>query len=38
MGGFLEVTVTLGNHPVAAFRWFDELGKLTYELIRSATN
>jgi alkaline phosphatase/alkaline phosphatase D len=37
-GGFFEVMVTPGNHPVAAFRWFDELGNLTYELIRTATN
>ncbi len=37
-GGFFEVTVTPGSHPVAAFRWFDELGNLNYELIRTATN
>ena len=35
-GGFLEVTVTPGDAPVAAFRWFDERGALTYETIRTA--
>lgn len=35
-GGFLEVTVTPGDEPVAAFRWFDEHGVLTYETIRTA--
>ena len=35
-GGFLEVTVTSGEAPAAAFRWFDELGALEYETIRSA--
>jgi alkaline phosphatase/alkaline phosphatase D len=35
-GGFLEVTVTAGDEPVAAFRWFDERGVLTYETIRTA--
>ena len=35
-GGFLEVTVTPGDVPVAAFRWFDEHGALTYETIRRA--
>ena len=33
-GGFLEVTVTPGAEPAAAFRWFDERGVLTYETIR----
>ena len=33
-GGFLEVTVTPGDEPAAAFRWFDEHGVLTYETIR----
>jgi alkaline phosphatase/alkaline phosphatase D len=33
-GGFLEVTVTPGDEPAAAFRWFDERGALTYETIR----
>jgi len=35
-GGFLEVTATPGNEPVAAFRWFDERGVLTYETVRTA--
>ncbi len=35
-GGFLEVTVTPGDAPVAAFRWFDERGVLTYETVRTA--
>lgn len=35
-GGFFEVTVTPGNNPVAAFRWFDESGELTHESIRIA--
>ena len=35
-GGFLEVTVTPGDVPVAAFRWFDERGTMTYETIRRA--
>jgi alkaline phosphatase/alkaline phosphatase D len=35
-GGFLEVTVTPGDAPAAAFRWFDERGALTYETIRTA--
>ncbi len=35
-GGFLEVTVTPGVEPAAAFRWFDEHGMLTYETIRTA--
>ena len=34
-GGFLEVTVTPGDAPSAAFRWFDERGALTYETIRT---
>ena len=33
-GGFLEVTVTPGDAPTAAFRWFDEHGTLTYETTR----
>ena len=36
-GGFLEVTVTPGDGPTAAFRWFDERGVLTYETIRTAS-
>ncbi|MEE2637066.1 MAG: alkaline phosphatase D family protein [Acidobacteriota bacterium] len=35
-GGFLEVTVTPGDAPTAAFRWFDERGTLTYETARVA--
>ncbi len=35
-GGFLEVTVTPGVAPSAAFRWFDERGVLTYETVRIA--
>jgi alkaline phosphatase/alkaline phosphatase D len=34
-GGFLEVTVTPGDAPVAAFRWFDERGTLIYETVRT---
>jgi alkaline phosphatase/alkaline phosphatase D len=35
-GGFLEVTVTPGEAPAAAFRWFDEHGFPTYETVRTA--
>ena len=35
-GGFLEVTVTPGDAPAAAFRWFDEHGVPTYETVRTA--
>ena len=35
-GGFLEVTVTPGDAPAAAFRWFDEHGVPTYETVRAA--
>ncbi len=35
-GGFLEITVTPGATPAAAFRWFDERGGLEHETIKLA--
>ena len=35
-GGFLNVTITLGDAPTAAFRFYDEQGSLMYEDVNVA--
>ncbi len=35
-GGFLNVTITPGDAPTAAFRFYDEQGALMYEDVKVA--
>ena len=36
-GGFLNIVVTPGDQPTAAFRFYDEQGELLYEDVKTAS-